>query len=73
MTEAEMLQRIEDLETKSGQAYQVIGDLLWRCGLHETKEGTGALDCIGAGIRTSIRSSFNNCGNGFPVDDRKLP
>ncbi|QKC90611.1 hypothetical protein EB230_21045 [Mesorhizobium sp. NZP2234] len=44
MTEAEMLQRIEDLENKSGQAYQVIGALLWQCGLHETAEGTRALD-----------------------------
>ncbi|MER8913742.1 hypothetical protein NKI32_07870 [Mesorhizobium sp. M0761] len=44
MTKAEMKQRIEDLETKSGQAYQIIGNLLWRCGLHESEEGTRALD-----------------------------
>lgn len=44
MTEAEMRQRIEDLEAKSGQAYQVIGNLLSQCGLFESKEGTRALD-----------------------------
>jgi hypothetical protein len=44
MTKAEMLKRIEDLETKSGQAYQVIGNLLSECGLFESPEGQRALD-----------------------------
>ncbi|AWC24965.1 hypothetical protein CO731_04458 [Aminobacter sp. MSH1] len=41
MTDAE---RIEELEAKSGQAYQVIGWLLSECGLFETAEGQRALD-----------------------------
>ena len=36
--------RIQHLEYKVGEAYQVIGWLLLRCGLHETDEGTRALD-----------------------------
>lgn len=44
MTKTQMKQRIEDLETKSAQAYQVIGNLLWQCAQHDTDEGTRALD-----------------------------
>lgn len=43
MTDAE---RIEELEAKSGQAYQVIGWLLSECGLFETAEGQRALDYL---------------------------
>ncbi|MEI5680469.1 MULTISPECIES: hypothetical protein [unclassified Mesorhizobium] len=41
MTDAE---RIEQLEYKVGEAYQVVGWLLTQCGLFETKEGQRALD-----------------------------
>lgn len=41
MTDAE---HIENLEAKSGQAYQVIGWLLSECGMFETAEGQRALD-----------------------------
>lgn len=41
MTDAE---RIEELEAKSGQAYQVIGWLLSECGMFEAPEGQRVLD-----------------------------
>lgn len=39
-----MRRRIDELEAKSAQAYQVIGSLLSQCGLFESEEGTRALD-----------------------------
>jgi len=44
MTEAEMKQRIEDLESMVGQAYQVVGYLLFELGQHHSAEGQRALN-----------------------------
>ncbi|TGP65470.1 hypothetical protein EN868_03210 [Mesorhizobium sp. M2D.F.Ca.ET.225.01.1.1] len=43
-TKAEMEQRIENLDAKLAQAYQIIGALLSDCGLFETTEGQRVLD-----------------------------